>query len=522
MVQVAGVVITCELLVDLLNPSGEVWINETLSSGLHFAGVTWSTAVPGSALSGLISKLKTSREQVMAKQGGGLTMRCSTVVCVRYAPTDDSLTSYGNTLHLVELAQPPIAKAFGGLSLDDYCSVNTSLKTLTKCLTAMGSRKKAHTPPLRDSMLTHLLALCLGDDTAPVHCLVYVPARRAAHAEAVQALNWAGKATAARLKKGVYTSGSCKAMVAQLQGVVASIDDVEEAQDDIVAEMREQMTPAPESVDALAKTIDSKKATARDVASGLGKDEPRLKEQLAANASAAEKRKAEQEVIRTEVADLKHQVEGVRSGNRLNEATEKLKQTITDEKRTMRKDLAEMETRLIEAQDKLDTLGQDTGKLLNGAPDRCEALVAQGMAYADKGKTMYASLVFMSAVKLMECAGLGRDKCVVPAVSMLADLFATEGLDEEAISLYKQAYSIEKDACGADSPELAKHLQKLGSAYEKQGKMEAATLTLEEAGSVLEHAYGPDHPEVQALREQVSHVCHQPWALHVHTPRSRR
>ena len=77
-------------------------------------------------------------------------------------------------------------------------------------------------------------------------------------------------------------------------------------------------------------------------------------------------------------------------------------------------------------------------------------------------------------------------------------------MDEEAIALYKQAYSIEKDASGADSPLLARHLQKLGGAYEKQGKMEAATLTLEEAGSVLEHAYGPDHPEVHALREQLA------------------
>ena len=55
-----------------------------------------------------------------------------------------------------------MAVLLAGLSLDDYCSINTSLKTLTKCLTAMGSRKKAATPPLRDSMLTHLLALCLG------------------------------------------------------------------------------------------------------------------------------------------------------------------------------------------------------------------------------------------------------------------------------------------------------------------------------------------------------------------------
>ena len=34
--------------------------------------------------------------------------------------------------------------------------------------------------------------------------------------------------------------------------------------------------------------------------------------------------------------------------------------------------------------------------------------------------------------------------------------------------------------------------------------MEAATLTLEEAGSVLEHAHGPDHPEVIALRDQLA------------------
>merc|ERR1719440_2453702 len=110
----------------------------------------------------------------------------------------------------------------------------------------------------------------------------------------------------------------------------------------------------------------------------------------------------------------------------------------------------------------------------------------------------------------MESVGLGRSKHVVPPVSALANLYSAEGMDEEAIALYKQAYSIEKDASGADAPQLAKHLQKLGGAYEKQGKLEAATLTLEEAGSVLEHAYGPDHPEVQALREQLSALIAEP------------
>ena len=170
----------------------------------------------------------------------------------------------------------------------------------------------------------------------------------------------------------------------------------------------------------------------------------------------------------------------------------------------MRKQVSEMEARLDDAKTKLTELNDATTRLATHSPSQCEALTSKGHAYASAGKYKYASLMFMSAVKLMESIGLGRSKYVVPPVSALADLYSNEGMDEEAIALYKQAYSIEKDACGADSPQLAKHLQKLGGAYEKQGKMEAATLTLEEAGSVLEHAYGPDHPEVLALREQLA------------------
>jgi tetratricopeptide (TPR) repeat protein len=149
-------------------------------------------------------------------------------------------------------------------------------------------------------------------------------------------------------------------------------------------------------------------------------------------------------------------------------------------------------------------IGAQTDKLDDGAPGMCDALIEKGRMYVDDGKNKYASLMFMSAIKLMESIGLGRSAFVVPPVSALADLYSAEGMDEEAIALYKQAYSIEKDSSGPDAPALARHLQKLGAAYEKQGKMEAATLTLEEAGSVLEHAHGPDHPEVIAIREQLA------------------
>ena len=58
----------------------------------------------------------------------------------------------------------------------------------------------------------------------------------------------------------------------------------------------------------------------------------------------------------------------------------------------------------------------------------------------------------------MEAIGIGRSGFVVEPISALADLYSAEGMDEEAIALYKQAYSIEKDAAGADSPARARHL----------------------------------------------------------------
>ena len=99
--------------------------------------------------------------------------------------------------------------------------------------------------------------------------------------------------------------------------------------------------------------------------------------------------------------------------------------------------------------------------------------------------------------------GGSHDDGAVLSIGSLAERFASHGLHEEALALHELAYSIEKDASGADSPKLARHLQRLGAAYEGQGKTEAALGTLDEARAILEQAHGAEDPEVIALRKRL-------------------
>jgi len=151
----------------------------------------------------------------------------------------------------------------------------------------------------------------------------------------------------------------------------------------------------------------------------------------------------------------------------------------------------------------LSALASRRAQLRGGCPACAEQLGRQAKAYRAQRQHKQASLLYVSAIKLLEATGHGHSAPMVGLFSELADLYAEAGMADECVALYKQSYSLEKEVSGHESPLLAVHLQKLGAAYERQGKMEAASLTLREAGDVLEEAYGPDHPEVRELRQKL-------------------
>ena len=78
-----------------------------------------------------------------------------------------------------------------------------------------------------------------------------------------------------------------------------------------------------------------------------------------------------------------------------------LKKTIAEEKVAIRRHLGEMEGRLEAANKGLEGLEAAKARIEGHAPEQCRRLCAQGHAYVGKGMAKYASLVHMSAVKLM-------------------------------------------------------------------------------------------------------------------------
>ena len=102
-------------------------------------------------------------------------------------------------LHLVELAAPPPPRpsGIGGLEVEDFCSLNSSLRGLQSSIGVM-ARRGASRPPLRDAKLTRLLSGALGADAIRTHLLLLASSAREAADATSESLAFGGLARLAR------------------------------------------------------------------------------------------------------------------------------------------------------------------------------------------------------------------------------------------------------------------------------------------------------------------------------------
>ena len=122
--------------------------------------------------------------------------------------------------------------------------------------------------------------------------------------------------------------------VTRLQGVVASIEAPSE---DYKNEIRDQVMPDPAAVNKLRAKLDVFKQDLAEVKAQMSEGGASAEEaQRKANEAGRAARMAEMKEVEDHIADVQAQVEGVKSGAKLEAAMTTLKRTIEEEKQGAR------------------------------------------------------------------------------------------------------------------------------------------------------------------------------------------
>ena len=99
-----------------------------------------------------------------------------------------------------------------------------------------------------------------------------------------------------------------------------------------------------------------------------------------------------------------------------------------------------MRERKASAAASLSALASRRAQLRGGCPACAEQLGRQAKAYRAQRQHKQASLLYVSAIKLLEATGHGHSAPMVGLFSELADLYAEAGMADECVALYKQSY----------------------------------------------------------------------------------
>ena len=173
-------------------------------------------------------------------------------------------------------------------------------------------------------------------------------------------------------------SSNSKALVAQLQGVLAQLDF---ASEEMRAEMREQISPDPVALEKLRGAQAAKVNALDGKAADKAAAQEALSVQLEANVAARHVAVAQRADVEAAVADLRDQVAGVRSGAKLEAAMNTLKTSIREEKEALASQLAEMQARREKATASLGELAARGAALAAGGPE-CGSPTGAGAAGA--------------------------------------------------------------------------------------------------------------------------------------------
>jgi tetratricopeptide (TPR) repeat protein len=94
-------------------------------------------------------------------------------------------------------------------------------------------------------------------------------------------------------------------------------------------------------------------------------------------------------------------------------------------------------------------------------------------------------------------------------VNHLGSVYETQGRLEEAREAYERALEIDEGAFGPDHPEVAVDVNNLGSVYQDQGRLEEAREAFERALGIFERFLGPDHPSTRTVKANLESLVEE-------------
>lgn len=487
-----------ETLYDLLQPATELSLAET-ARGTRIVGASYQKVRGASSLDSLLRDAFVKRERIVAGIASSLRSLCHTIVSIRLSTAPDGV------LHVVQLAPPPLVRVSGvaGLAVEEYCSLNTSLKTLERCIAVMAKRK-TNRPPFRDSKLTRLLSAALGGEGGKVRLVVCVSPDRSDQPETAAALEFAALAARARIRADGASSADPKALAAKLQADLASVDGPSA---ELEKELESQLTLPVDALDKLrlhVREAEAARERERKHAADAAKELADARAQASKGRAAAQR---ELEEVRDQISQLDRQIRGVQSGAGVEQAMATLRASAQAETETLRKELAQTKAKVSDAKASLSTLASQGAQMAAVLPDVAQRLTQLGSSYAADGLVKEALLLFMNAITIVESVCGPEDVRVVEPLVELAELYVAQKRDDDAVALYKRAYAIDKERIGPDHPRVGRHLLALGWAYHRQGKADAAALTLDEAKAVLTFALDENHKDVLLCKERIKKLA---------------
>ena len=86
------------------------------------------------------------------------------------------------------------------------------------------------------------------------------------------------------------------------------------------------------------------------------------------------------------------------------------------------------------------------------------------------------------------------------SLNNLAELYRSQGRNEDAEPLYDEALSITRRVLGADHPDKAGSLNNPSGLYYAQGRYSEAVPLYKEAVEIVERVLGAEHPNTKIMR----------------------